>query len=423
MAMYIAIVHYSAPPIIGGVETVMRAHTELLLSAGHKVVILAGRGNTFDKRAPLIRMPLLDSTHPDILAVGKELAQGVVSEHFVELRSAVEHELRDQLGDADVCIVHNAFTLHKNLPLTAALCNLSADRLVQMVAWCHDVAWTNPQYLPALYDGEPWNLLKRPAPGVRYVAVSRDRAGQLATLWGQDGPPMIQIPNGVDGPAFLRLGPTAQRLAERLALWHQDLVLLLPARLTRRKNIELAIRTTASLVARGIKVCLLVTGPPGPHNVTNIHYVRQLDELRRSLAVERQVILLYLERDAAGRPMRIGDRVVADLYALSDALLFPSKQEGFGIPVLEAALARMPAFYSDIEPLRELAGDDAHFFALDSSPQAIADQIEDWMRNDRIYRLRRRVIQRYTWQAVYVNHIEPLLMEIAQQAKPQLDTK
>ena len=51
------------------------------------------------------------------------------------------------------------------------------------------------------------------------------------------------------------------------------------------------------------------------------------------------------------------DAVIADFYRLADALLMPSREEGFGIPVLEAGLSRLPIFCADIPPLRELAGD------------------------------------------------------------------
>ena len=187
----------------------------------------------------------------------------------------------------------------------------------------------------------------------------------------------------------------------------------------------------ASLVARGVAVKLVVTGPPGPHNVANAGYARELDELRRSLGVSRAAVFLYLERDGRGRPLRASDRVMADLYALSDALLFPSKQEGFGIPLIEAGLARAAIFCSDIPPSREAAGDDAHYFALEASPHDVADMIEAWMRSDSAYRMRQRVLRAYTWQAVYTRYIEPLLTSVVCEAtqaatadgSPTLDEK
>ena len=52
------------------------------------------------------------------------------------------------------------------------------------------------------------------------------------------------------------------------------------------------------------------------------------------------------------------DEVIADFYRLSDALLFPSREEGFGIPIIEAAFSSIPVFCYNIPVLRELGGED-----------------------------------------------------------------
>jgi glycosyltransferase involved in cell wall biosynthesis len=69
-------------------------------------------------------------------------------------------------------------------------------------------------------------------------------------------------------------------LARRLDLLRADLLLLLPARITRRKNIEFALEVLASLRREGGQDArLLVTGPPGPHNPGNLAYLEQLLQL------------------------------------------------------------------------------------------------------------------------------------------------
>ena len=57
----IALVHYSAPPVVGGVESVLAHHARLMADAGHSVQIIAGRGAQFDARIPFIGLPLAET--------------------------------------------------------------------------------------------------------------------------------------------------------------------------------------------------------------------------------------------------------------------------------------------------------------------------------------------------------------------------
>lgn len=107
------------------------------------------------------------------------------------------------------------------------------------------------------------------------------------------------------------------------------------------------------------------------------------------------------------------DAVIADFYRLADALLLPSREEGFGLPVLEAGFSRMPVFCSDLEVLRELGQQDVVYFEPDVPAEAIAQQICRRLESDPLIRMARRLRQRYTWPHIYAEYIEPLLAEVS----------
>ncbi len=55
--MEIALIHYAAPPIIGGVESVIDSHAHLMANDGHHVRIIAGRGEQIDPKILLRSCP------------------------------------------------------------------------------------------------------------------------------------------------------------------------------------------------------------------------------------------------------------------------------------------------------------------------------------------------------------------------------
>ena len=212
------------------------------------------------------------------------------------------------------------------------------------------------------------------------------------------------IPAGLDMADFLCLDQQALEFYEGLHLEEAAPILLAPVRLTRRKNLELAINTLAKLRLKLPQAVLIITGPPGAHNPTNQDYLENLERLRSELDLVGAVHLLG-ETVPEGLP----GPTVAEFYRLADALLLTSREEGFGIPILEAGLSRLPVFCTDLPPLRALAGVCATYFSPDDDPVYIARLIAKKLTNDPSYQLRVRVRQEYTWDAIYRRMIAPLL--------------
>ena len=394
----VVLVHYTAPSVLGGVEQVMGAHANALRDAGADVTIVAGRGRA-PKGVKLARIPEVDSRNETVLRDFRSLAQGERTKAHDALVERLVRKLRPIFTKADRVVVHNVMTMHKDLALTEALVRLARERPGVLIAWTHDLAWSDPQYANERHPGDPWGLIARAHPGIRYVAVSDERADQLAALAGLKREAVAVVPNGVDIGAALGLSTAGVRLAERLDLFRADPLLVLPARLTRRKRIEAAIAATAALRGRGRDAMLVVTGPPGPHNAGNARYLDELTALAKDVD---GVHLLY----ALG--LKAPYRVIADLYALSDALVLPSQSEGFGIPLLEAALHRLPIVCSDLPTLRALAGDAATYVPPDASGEVIADAIERSLGQPGP-RFRSRV-RALSWSRVLAERVVPLVL-------------
>lgn len=74
----------------------------------------------------------------------------------------------------------------------------------------------------------------------------------------------------------------------------------------------------------------------------------------------------------------ISDEFLETIYESSDCLLATSEDEGFGLPLIEAARHELPILARDIPVFREVAGDHAAYFQ-GLEPDDVADAITSWL--------------------------------------------
>jgi len=181
----------------------------------------------------------------------------------------------------------------------------------------------------------------------------------------------------------------------------RDFVFFLPARVMVRKNIDFAIEIIKKLKEEEHNPLLLITGAKVTNSPASEHYGTFL---RQSLPADLQTHIVFVNDF-----FEVQDDTMRDLYLLSDCLLFPSKQEGFGLPILEAALYRLPVWCQDIPAFRALGGDGA--FVLDDLaklPEAVK-----WLEAQPTYRQQRQCRRLFDPSAVYSEHYQPLLASLA----------
>jgi glycosyltransferase involved in cell wall biosynthesis len=320
--MHIAIVHYSKPPVIGGVERVIGEQAAALRLLGHEVEVLT------------------------------------------------RHEWHMAAWDA--VIVHNVFTMPFDLPWTKKLIALTRSHPhIRWINWVHDVRWSAH------------------VPQAIHVAVSEHRRLDYMKATQQ---PVHVIPNGCDADSILGLTPRVRELK----LEHAGLVLLQPTRFVRRKNIEFGLQLLAELP----DALYLVTAAPDPHQTDGAKYFRELKQLAKKLGVIKRVRFL-------GEKGTLNDNDVRSLYHMADLLFFPSTQEGYGLPLIEAALHGVPVFCSHIPAHREVAVG-ATFFKLTASPKNLARKIRAHP-GVRVRQLQRQMMVRLSWSRIIQEMLEPLL--------------
>jgi glycosyltransferase involved in cell wall biosynthesis len=102
------------------------------------------------------------------------------------------------------------------------------------------------------------------------------------------------------------------------------------------------------------------------------------------------------------------DAVLANLYRDAGVLVYPSKDEGFGIPLLEAMSMGCPVVCSDINIFREVAGEAAEYvdpWKMESIAAGIERVIGDTERRQVLQAQGKRRIGIFSWQRCAVETI------------------
>ncbi|MFB3921676.1 MAG: glycosyltransferase family 4 protein [Terriglobia bacterium] len=188
----------------------------------------------------------------------------------------------------------------------------------------------------------------------RVIAVSRYTADQLSEHAGVPQEKITVIHEGVDMPAHTLL--PEEGIAERERVVGRGKVMVLSVGvLQTRKNTINALRAMAALPDR---YRLVLVGGNG-HGSEAIHNFIRTEQLE-----SRVVRLGHVA----------GNRLGA-LYQAADVLLFPSLEEGFGLPMLEAMANSLPVVASNTSSLPEVGGD-AALYVDPRNPQDIAEKVQ-----------------------------------------------
>jgi mannosylglucosylglycerate synthase len=396
--MKIALVHYTSWPVIGGVESVIRQQARLMARRGHEVAIVCGEGGVFEKRIQPFVIPELNSVGPDIRIAQEEVYNGRPGEVYFRLLESLQTRLGMLLKRFDCFVVHNMFTMPFNLAATQVFCSL-AGQTRGIIAWTHDLAASNPDY--SLPHYRMFDLIRNRQPGVKYVTISEARAAEFRALTGTEVD--ATVPNGLDFASTCALSQEVSELVgEDLST---SIILLYPTRILPRKNIALALQIVGALRDIGLKIRLLVTGAPDTHNRLAAEYFAGLKQMAADLDIQPMVSWV-------NEIFHVDERQLHSLYMAADALLFTSRQEGFGLSLLEAAAHRLPVFCSDIQPLKSIALSGTVLIELREPPRTIAERIRNYFEHDPIFKWKKHLLREYSAERLHDEKIEPMFREL-----------
>jgi len=177
-----------------------------------------------------------------------------------------------------------------------------------------------------------------------YIAISQSTAEDLVRFYPQAATRPVCIAHCAADPIF-----TPASDAEVVALLAElelpaDYVLFVGARDAAQKNAALVFEALAAIPLAERPALLCVGGAP-----------------------ELEAELLARAPEATVRVARLSDEQLRVAYSGARALVYPSRYEGFGLPLLEAMACGCPAVTCAVSAMPEVAGDAALYVGVDDA--------------------------------------------------------
>lgn len=225
--------------------------------------------------------------------------------------------------------------------------------LVPHVITLHDLTFMRMTTFGALTTFGMRQVVSRAAAHADAIVTgSAFSRGEIGSMLGIDAAMIDVVHHGAGRPATVR--PTdAAELDARYAIAGAPLVLCVASKRP-HKNQELLVRALRD-PAFPDDAILVLAGHPEPYDAT-------LRALAGELGVTERVRFVDYVPDAD----------LEGLWGMASVAAFPTRAEGFGLPLVEALARGLPVVCSDIPVLREVGGAHVRLFDPDDPAAAAA---------------------------------------------------
>ncbi len=322
-----------------GVSLEAEKWAEVFQQEGFKCFFLAGELDTPPERSYLV--PEAHFHHPPIAEIyqscfGVKKRSIQVTEKIHRYKMILKEHLYRfvEQFDLHLLVPENALTIPLNLPLGLALTELISETNIPTIAHHHDFFWERQHFL----TNAVWEYLNMAfpphVPAINHVVINTSADNQLSLRTGISS---SVIPNVMDfeNPPV----PTDAYAADvraSLGVGDDELLVLQPTRVVKRKGIEHAIELVHRLNRKAKLVISHASGDEG------YDYEKRIRAYSRMMGVDTRFVANIIGeargRTAGGRKIY----TLEDIYPHADLVTYPSNFEGFGNAFLEAVYFRKP---------------------------------------------------------------------------------
>lgn len=321
---------------------------------GYTCYYMAGELDTPPERSYLV--PEVHFSHPEIKDIhencfGVILRGRYITDKIHEIKSEIKDQIYNFISkfEIDLLVPQNILTIPLNIPLGIALTEVISEIGMPTIAHHHDFFWERQHFL----TNAVWEYLNMAfpphLPSIKHVTINSSADNQLSLRTGISG---TIIPNVMD---FENPPPPVDEYAadvrQSLGIADDELFILQPTRVVKRKGIEHAIELVNRL---GLKAKLVISHASGDEGYGYESRVREYSKIMNVDTIfVSEIINERRGITEDGRKVY----TLNDIYPHADLITYPSNFEGFGNAFLEAVYFKKPivvnnySIYSvDIKP-------------------------------------------------------------------------
>ncbi|MCK4619699.1 MAG: glycosyltransferase family 4 protein [Desulfobacterales bacterium] len=279
--------------------------------------------------------------HPNIREIHQNcfgvLKRGdCVSQKIHELRLRLKNHLYKFIRQfkIDLLVTENSLTIPLNIPLGVAIAELISETGIPTIAHHHDFFWERQAFM----RNAVWEYLNMAfpphLPQIQHVVINSSANNQLSLRTGIS-PTVIPNVMDFDNPPE-PVDDYASDVRNALGVEDDQLLILQPTRVVKRKRIELAIELINRL---GKKAKLVISHASGDEGYD---YECRVKEYACLMGVDTIFVSDIINEKRGFTESGKKIYTLNDIYPHADLVTYPSDFEGFGNAFLEAIYFRKP---------------------------------------------------------------------------------
>lgn len=337
-----------------GVSLEIQKWADVMEALGLTCFYFAGELDRPDDRSYFA--PEAHFTHPEIAEINKKCI-GVTSrdrattQKIHELKGTLKDHLYAFVEKFDIHLIvpENALTIPMNIPLGIAITEFIAETNVLTLAHHHDFYWERDRFAINAVSDYLRMAFPPDLPSIRHFVINSFADEQLSLRTGisaRIAPNIMDFENPPAPP-----DDYTSDVRQSLGIGEDELFVLQPTRVVKRKGIEHAIELVHRLGMRAKLVISHASGDEGDDYEQRIKEYSELMKVDTIFVSETINEKRGITQD--GRKIY----TLEDIYPYADLVTYPSSFEGFGNAFLEAIYFRKPVvvnlysiYMKDIKP-------------------------------------------------------------------------